>query len=170
MIRICTESDANTIYEIVNDSARAYEGRIPEDCYHQPYMPLDELLGEIEDGVVFYGYEQDGTVLAVMGIQDKGPVTLIRHAYTRTEDRGQGIGSRLLKHLLALTTKPVLIGTWQDATWAIRFYEKSGFRLVSTEEKNRLLNTYWFISQRQVDTSVVLADQVYWEECSAGRS
>jgi GNAT superfamily N-acetyltransferase len=158
---LCGERDIDTMYEIINDSARAYEGHIPQDRYHQPYMPQDELLSEIADGVAFYGYEEDGSLVAVMGIQDKGPVTLIRHAYTRTERQGEGIGSRLLEHLLETTTKPVLIGTWRGASWAVRFYQKHGFRLVGEEEKDRLLREYWSIPPRQVETSVVLVDERY---------
>jgi GNAT superfamily N-acetyltransferase len=161
MIRLCGQREIDTIYQIINDSARAYEGHIPEDCYHRPYMPRDELLAEIADGVVFYGYEEEGTLVAVMGIQDRGSVTLIRHAYTRTARRAEGIGSQLLAHLLATTTKPVLIGTWRDATWAVKFYQKHGFKLVGDEEKDRLLGEYWSISPRQVETSVVLADERY---------
>jgi GNAT superfamily N-acetyltransferase len=131
-------------------------------------MPKDELLSEIADGVVFYGYEDDGRLVAIMGIQDKGPVILIRHAYTRTERRGEGIGTQLLEHLLGMTSKPVLIGTWRDAAWAIRFYEKHGFALVSQEEKDRLLREYWSIPQRQVATSVVLADETYREVFGSG--
>jgi GNAT superfamily N-acetyltransferase len=153
----------DTIYEIINDSARAYEGHIPEDRYHEPYMPRDQLRTEIGDGVVFYGYEVDGRLAGVMGLQDKGPVILIRHAYTRTENRGRGIGSRLLEHLLGMTAKPVLVGTWRDAEWAIRFYEKHGFRPVGREEKERLLREYWSIPERQVETSVVLVDECYRE-------
>lgn len=168
MIRLCTQKDADTICEIINDAARAYDGHIPQDCYHQPYMPKDDLLSDMADGVVFYGYVEDDCLLAVMGIQDRGPVTLIRHAYTKTENRGVGIGSRLLGHLLEMTYKPVLIGTWRDAPWAIRFYQRFGFRLVSTQQKDRLLRAYWTISQRQVETSVVLADIKYWEELALG--
>ena len=155
--------------EIINDSARAYKGHIPQDCYHQPYMPEDELLSEIADGVTFYGYQDDVRLVAVMGIQDKGPVVLIRHAYTRTEKRGRGIGSRLLDHLLEMTTKPVLVGTWRDAKWAIRFYQKHGFRLVGKEQKDALLRRFWSISQRQVETSVVLVDEKYEEDLAFGR-
>jgi GNAT superfamily N-acetyltransferase len=161
VIRHCSQRDIDTIYEIINDSARAYEGHIPDDCYHQPYMPQDELLSEIAAGVVFYGYEADGSLVAVMGIQDRGPVTLIRHAYTRPDRRGEGIGSRLLEHLLETTTKPVLIGTWRGATWAITFYQKHGFALASEEQKDRLLEEYWSIPERQVETSVVLVDERY---------
>ena len=162
MIRLCQERDIDAIYEIINDSAHAYRGHIPEDRYHEPYMPMDQLLSEIAHGVAFYGFEDEGRLVAVMGLQDKGPVTLIRHAYTRTEQRGRGIGSRLLAHLLGMMAKPVLIGTWRDAGWAIRFYEKHGFRLVSEQEKERLLREYWSIPERQVETSVVLADERYW--------
>jgi len=151
----------DTLYDIINDSARAYEGHIPADRYHQPYMTREALESEIADGVVFYGYEEDGQLVAVMGIQDRGRVVLIRHAYTRTGSRGRGLGSRLLDHLLALTAKPVLVGTWRDATWAIRFYEKHGFHLASQEEKDRLLREYWSIPERQVETSVVLVDERY---------
>ena len=163
MIRLCTEGDIDTIYDIINDSARAYEGHIPTDRYSQPYMARDKLMSEIADGVVFHGYEQDGRLVAVMGIQDKGAVTLIRHAYTRTERRGRGIGTRLLQHLLDTTTKPVLIGTWREASWAIAFYQKFRFRVVGEELKDRLLREYWTIPERQVETSVVLADERYWE-------
>ena len=161
MIRVCQQQEIDTLYEIINDSARAYKGHIPHDRYHEPYMPMDQLLAEIADGVVFYGFEDHGRLVAVMGLQDKGPVTLIRHAYTRTEKRGRGIGSRLLAHLLEMADRPVLVGTWRDAGWAIRFYEKRGFRLVSEEEKERLLREYWSIPERQVETSVVLADERY---------
>jgi GNAT superfamily N-acetyltransferase len=167
MIRVCQKSDLATVHEIINDSARAYQGHIPEDRYHEPYMPLGELQAEIAAGVVFHGYEEAGWLVAVMGLQDKGPVLLIRHAYTRTEKRGQGIGSRLLAHLLAMIDKPVLVGTWRDAPWAIRFYEKHGFRQIGEEDAMRLLREFWSIPGRQVETSVVLADGRYWE--SRGR-
>ena len=161
MIRLCQQQDIDSIHEIINDAARAYRGHIPDDRYHEPYMPMEQLLAEMADGVVFYGVEDDVQLVAVMGLQDKGPVTLIRHAYTRTEKRGEGIGSRLLAHLLGMTDRPVLIGTWRDATWAIGFYEKHGFRLVSEQEKTRLLRGYWSIPERQVETSVVLANELY---------
>jgi GNAT superfamily N-acetyltransferase len=131
-------------------------------------MPRDKLLSEIADGVVFYGYEDEGLLVAVMGIQDKGPVILIRHAYTSTEVRGRGIGSSLIAFLLGMTAKPVLIGTWRDAEWAIRFYQKHGFKLVSGEQKDRLLRQYWSIPERQVVTSLVLADEKYQEALASG--
>jgi N-acetylglutamate synthase-like GNAT family acetyltransferase len=159
VIRLCVDSDFETIYEIVNDAAQAYKGIIPADRWQEPYMPRDELRHEIGDGVRFWGYEEDGELMGVMGIQDVQDVTLIRHAYVRMARRGQGIGGQLLSHLRTLTDRPVLVGTWAAATWAIRFYEKHGFCLVSQEEKNRLLKTYWAIPERQVETSVVLAEE-----------
>ena len=159
MIRPCSNSEFDTIYEIVNDAAQAYRGIIPADRWKEPYMPRDELRHEMDEGVVFWGYEEDGELIGVMGIQHVQDVTLIRHAYVRTARRNQGIGGKLLSHLRKQTTRPLLIGTWADATWAIRFYEKHGFRLVTEEEKNRLLRKYWSIPERQVETSVVLAEQ-----------
>ncbi|GAK38943.1 GNAT family N-acetyltransferase [Paenibacillus shunpengii] len=159
MIRLCSSVEMQEIYEIVNDASRAYKGIIPEDCYHEPYMPLDELQSEIESGVVFWGYELEGNLIGVMGIQDRGDVSLIRHAYVKTNSRQKGIGSMLLTHLLALTNKPVLIGTWADASWAIRFYNKHGFNRVSQEDKMRLLKTYWTVPDRQIETSVVLSNE-----------
>ena len=156
MIRPCTSSDFSAMFEIVNDAAQAYKGIVPPDRWHEPYMPEDELQHEIDCGVAFWGYEEDGSLVGVMGIQPVQDVTLVRHAYVRTARRGQGIGGQLLVHLLARAHSPVLVGTWAAATWAIRFYEKHGFRLVTPEEKDRLLRTYWRIPERQVETSVVL--------------
>lgn len=158
MIRLCVDSDFETIYEIINDAAQAYQGVIPADCWKEPYMPREELRHEIDDGVQFWGYEE-GELVGVMGMQHVQDVTLIRHAYVRTARRNQGIGSQLLIYLRKRTTRPILVGTWADAVWAIRFYEKHGFRLVTGEEKNRLLGKYWSIPKRQVETSVVLAEQ-----------
>jgi N-acetylglutamate synthase-like GNAT family acetyltransferase len=158
MIRPCTDSDIPAIFEIVNDAAQAYKGVIPADRWHDPYMPLDELQHEIGDGVEFWGYEENGTLVGVMGIQDKGDVCLIRHAYVRRGRQKGGIGTQLLQHLESATEKPVLIGTWAAATWAVAFYQRNGYRLLPEAEKNRLLQTYWRIPPRQVETSVVLAD------------
>lgn len=155
-MRLCAASDFAAMFEIVNDAARAYKGIIPADRWHEPYMPEEELRHEIDAGVVFWGYEEDGRLVGVMGIQPVQDVTLIRHAYVRTARRGRGIGGELLQHLLGQANPPVLVGTWAAATWAVRFYEKYGFRLVTPEEKDRLLRTYWKISERQVETSVVL--------------
>ena len=145
------------MFSIINDAAQAYKGIIPADRWHEPYMSMAELKAQIADGIVFSGCESEGKLLGVMGIQDKGDVTLIRHAYVSTRERRKGIGEKLLKHLEATTRKPVLIGTWADATWAIRFYEKNGFRVQSRAETDRLLRKYWSIPERQIETSVVLA-------------
>jgi N-acetylglutamate synthase-like GNAT family acetyltransferase len=155
-IRTCTTDDFETIHAIINDAAQAYRGVIPADRWKEPYMPREELRHEIGQGVRFFGYEEDGELAGVMGIQDVLDVTLIRHAYVRTHLRRKGIGAQLLRLLLEKTDRPVLIGTWADATWAVDFYEKSGFRCVSVEEKTRLLKKYWSIPERQVETSVVL--------------
>jgi GNAT superfamily N-acetyltransferase len=159
MIRLCNDSEFDTIYEIVNDAAQAYRGIIPADRWKEPYMPKTELRHEMDEGVVFWGYEEGGELIGVMGIQHVQDVTLIRHGYVRTARRKQGIGGKLLAHLREQTERPILIGTWADAVWAIRFYEKYGFRLVTEEEKNRLLKKYWSIPERQVETSVVLAER-----------
>jgi len=161
MIRKCTDSDFEAIYEIINDAARAYKSVIPDDRWHEPYMPRIQLRNEIEDGVRFWGIEEGHALVGVMGIQDKGDVCLIRHAYVKTNRRKVGMGTRLLSHLEAMTEKPILIGTWADATWAIRFYQKNGYRLLSEAEKNNLLKKYWSIPERQVQTSVVLADRMW---------
>jgi len=158
MLERCTRQDFREIHEIINDAAHAYENVIPGDCWHDPYMLESELRLQIGEGVEFWGYKEADKILGVMGIQEKEEVTLIRHAYVRTTERDKGIGSKLLAHLRSLTSKPILIGTWAAAHWAIQFYQKHGFRLLSTEEKNRLLLKYWNIPQRQVETSVVLAN------------
>ena len=163
MIRRCKESDFNTIFEIINDGAQAYKGIIPEDRWNEPYMSFEELRKEIEDGVVFWGLEHDGELLGVMGIQDKGDLTLIRHAYVWARDQKLGIGTNLLQHLESMTEKPILIGTWAASSWAISFYEKNGYTLVSEEEKNRVLRKYWSIPERQVETSVVLANPTWYK-------
>ena len=157
-IRSATAADVSVIHEIINDAAQAYKGVIPADRWHEPYMSMAELRSEIDKGVRFYCCRQSGRIVGVMGIQDVKDVTLIRHAYVRTVSRRHGIGQALLDHLATLTTRPVLIGTWKAATWAIRFYEKNGFRLISDAEKNRVLPKYWTIPARQVEESVVLVD------------
>jgi GNAT superfamily N-acetyltransferase len=162
MIRLCNDDDFEAVYAIINDAAEAYRGIIPEDRWHEPYMPREELRSEIDDGVVFWGYEENDKLIGVMGIQPVQDVTLIRHAYVRTVRRNQGIGGKLLSELRKKTRSPILIGTWAAAVWAVRFYEKHGFRPVSREEKNRLLKTYWSIPDRQVETSVVLAEERWW--------
>ena len=158
MIRQCNDSDFEAIYEIINDAAEAYRSVIPDDRWHEPYMSRDELSREIKDGIIFWGAEQNGQINGVMGIQDKGDVTLIRHAYVRTGIQKQGIGTLLLHHFESVTEKPILIGTWADATWAVSFYQKNGYQLVTPKEKTILLKKYWTIPDRQIETSVVLAD------------
>jgi N-acetylglutamate synthase-like GNAT family acetyltransferase len=158
LIRRSAETDLATILSIINDAAQAYRGVIPADRWHEPYMPADELAKEMADGVVFWVAEEEGRLLGVMGIQDKGDVALVRHAYVVPTVQRTGLGARLLRHVEGLTDKPILIGTWAGASWAIEFYRRNGFAVVSNADKDRLLRTYWSIPARQVETSVVLAD------------
>jgi N-acetylglutamate synthase-like GNAT family acetyltransferase len=166
MMRLCTPSDVEMIYWIINDAAQAYKGVIPTDRWHEPYMTREQLNSEMDDGVVFWGLERDGELVGVMGIQDRGDVHLIRHAYVVTTARRQGIGMELLRHLESRVSGPILVGTWATADWAVSFYEKAGYRLVSAAEKNRLLRKYWNIPERQVETSVVLANGRWTESGS----
>jgi N-acetylglutamate synthase-like GNAT family acetyltransferase len=166
MIRRCDNQDFVEIWAIINDGAQIYRGVIPEDRWTDPYMSREKLRHEIDDGIVFWGYQEDGTLAGVMGLQHVNDVTLIRHAYVRSSSQKKGIGSKLLSYLRALTTEPVLIGTWADAVWAIRFYERHGFRMVSPIEKDRLLKKYWNIPERQVETSVVLVDNSWRSEAT----
>jgi GNAT superfamily N-acetyltransferase len=163
MIRRCDDRDFELIWAIIKDGACAYKGIIPEDCWSEPYMSENELRHEIDDGVAFWGYEESGKLVAVMGFQQVRDVTLIRHAYVASISQKRGIGARLLSHLRKLTPSPVLIGTWSDAVWAIRFYEKHGFQTVRPQQKDRLLRRYWTVSERQIEASVVLADPRWWE-------
>ena len=158
MIRSCSEKDFEAIYAIVNEAAQVYKGVIPQDRWREPYMPRSELRHELEEGVVFWGCEEDDQLVGVMGIQNVRDVSLIRHAYVHSTKQNKGIGGRLLSHLREQTTLPILVGTWEAADWAIRFYEHHGFKRVSRETKDRLLKEYWSIPDRQVETSVVLAD------------
>jgi N-acetylglutamate synthase-like GNAT family acetyltransferase len=158
MIRRCEERDFELIWAIINDGAQAYKGIIPADRWAEPYMSREKLRHEIDESVVFWGYEESGTLTGVMGLQQVREVTLIRHAYVRSSSRKRGIGANLLAHLREMARGPVLIGTWADAVWAIQFYEKNGFQRVGREEKGRLLKKYWTVSERQMETSVVLAD------------
>jgi GNAT superfamily N-acetyltransferase len=157
MIRKLSHADFPKIIEVINDAAVAYKGKIPSDCWKEPYMSKKELNEEIEAGLQFYGWMENVVLVAVMGIQHMDDVTLIRHAYVTTNLQHKGLGEKLLKHLLNLAqTSIVYVGTWQAASWAIRFYQKNGFELLKNKEKNKLLNTYWNIPKRQVETSVVL--------------
>jgi len=144
---------------IINDAAQAYRGVIPSDRWHEPYMSADELAKEIAGGVIFWMAEDNAQLVGVMGIQDKEDVALVRHAYTATTLQRKGIGTKLLRRVEALADKPILIGTWADASWAIEFYRRNGFTVVSDGDKNRLLRAYWSVPARQVETSVVLADR-----------
>jgi GNAT superfamily N-acetyltransferase len=161
MIRRCDERDFELIWAIINDGAQAYKGIIPADRWTEPYMSREKLQHEIDEGVVFWGYEESGALAGVMGLQQVRDVTLIRHAYVRSNRQKQGIGGNLLTHLREMAGGPVLIGTWADALWAIQFYEKNGFQRVGREEKDRLLKEYWTVPERQIETSVVLGD-VKW--------
>ena len=156
-IRPCRPDEHATMLAIVNSAAEAYRGTIPDDCWHEPYMSLDELEREIAAGVAFWGYEADGELIGVMGIQPVRDVDLIRHAYVLPGNQHRGVGSALLAHLRAMTTRRILIGTWAAAEWAVRFYTRHGFELVSPQDKTALLGKYWTISDRQIETSVVLA-------------
>ena len=159
LIRRCEQSDFQQIWDIINDGAQSYKGFIPADCLEEPYMSKGKLQHEIEQGVEFWAYEESGTLLAVMGRQNVEDVALIRHAYVRSRSQKQGLGGYLLSHLRTVASSPMLVGTWTDATWAIKFYEKHGFEPVSQEEKIRLLRKYWTVPDRQIETSSVLADQ-----------
>jgi GNAT superfamily N-acetyltransferase len=157
MIYQLATDDVQAILTVVNDAAAIYKGKIPRDMWKEPYMPEQELKEEIRSGVRFYGWKENNALIAVMGIQAVDDVTLIRHAYVLTAQQRKGLGQKLLKHLLGLAgARQVYVGTWKAASWAMKFYEKNGFELVSTAEKNRLLRKYWKIPERQVETSVVL--------------
>jgi GNAT superfamily N-acetyltransferase len=171
MIRRCEDHDFELIWTIINEAAQAYKGIIPPDRWTEPYMSKGKLQHEIDDGVAFWGYEAGSTGVqpvaatgeleGVMGLQRVQDVTLVRHAYVRSSSQKRGIGAQLLSHLRQKAQGPVLIGTWADAVWAIRFYEKNGFQVVSPDEKVRLLRRYWTVPERQIETSVVLADPTW---------
>jgi GNAT superfamily N-acetyltransferase len=161
LIRSCQPDDSEAIYSIINDAAQAYRGVIPADRWHEPYMTREALASELADGVAFWGAESDSALVGVMGIQDRRDVALVRHAYVRTAARRGGIGSMLLRHVEALAGKPILIGTWAAADWAIRFYEKHGYRQLARAETTALLAKYWRVPARQVETSVVLASPTW---------
>ncbi len=156
-VRRCRDDERPLILAIINAAAEAYRGVIPEDCWHDPYMPRDELDAEIAAGVEFYGYEVDGSLVGVMGIQAVRDVDLIRHAYVLPGNQRQGIGTALLQYLRRLTERRMLVGTWAAAEWAIGFYRRHGFEQVSPEQKDALLKAYWTVPDRQIETSVVLA-------------
>jgi GNAT superfamily N-acetyltransferase len=155
-IRPCRDNDRAAILAIVNAAAEAYRGVIPDDSWHEPYMPQDELDREIAAGVSFWGYEEGGRLGGVMGLQSVRDVDLIRHAYVLPSSQRRGIGSALLEHLRQVSTRPMLVGTWEAADWAIRFYRRHGFELVTPARKVVLLKTYWNVPDRQIEVSVVL--------------
>jgi GNAT superfamily N-acetyltransferase len=158
VIRKVPFSEINAMLNLINDAAEAYRGVIPDDRWKTPYMSTEELKEEIRNGAEFYGYWENNTLIGVMAIQPVKDITLIRHAYVLTSHQRKGVGKRLLLHLLVLArTRRILVGTWEAAFWAVDFYQKQGFKLVPTEEKNRLLREYWKIPERQVETSVVLS-------------
>jgi GNAT superfamily N-acetyltransferase len=157
-IRECRDAEQETILEIINVAARAYRGVIPPDRWHEPYMASAELDSEITAGVAFWGFESDGVLLGVMGIQRVGDIDLIRHAYVLPARQRLGIGAALLAHLRSLSARRMLVGTWAAADWAIRFYQRHGFELAAPEQIAPLLRTYWTIPDRQIETSVVLAN------------
>ncbi len=157
MIRPLRADETEAILAIINAAAQAYQGVIPADCWHEPYMSSRELENELRAGVNFWGYEEGDRLVGVMGRQDLGEVILIRHAYVHPDWQRRGVGKKLLDYLLSQVKGPVLVGTWAAAHWAVRFYEKNGFTLVSHQEKERLLRIHWSISDRQIETSVVLA-------------
>lgn len=162
----CEAKDFKRVCDVINDAAEAYKGVIPRDCWKEPYMSREELRREIQHGVVFWGYRREASaheLVGVMGLQDLEEVTLVRHAYVRNSSQNQGIGSVLLSHVLGLATHPVLVGTWADASWAIRFYEKHGFNLIGTKQKDELLKRYWTVPKRQAVASVVLANRSWFE-------
>ena len=158
-LRRSVDADQPAMAAIINDAAQAYRGVIPADRWHDPYMPEDDLAAEIAAGIEFWVAEEDGGLLGVMGIQDRGEVALVRHAYIATRAQRKGVGTKLLRHVEGLSAKPVLIGTWAAASWAIDFYRRNGYRVVAGSEKNRLLRRFWTVPQRQIETSVVLADR-----------
>lgn len=157
-IRTCRDDERAAILAIVNTAALAYRGVIPSDRWHEPYMTSGELDHEIAAGVAFWGYEGDGALIGAMGIQPVGDVDLIRHAYVLPDRQRLGVGGALLEHLQRLSTRRMLVGTWAAADWAIGFYRRHGFELTSPERTATLLKRYWTISDRQIETSVVLAN------------
>jgi N-acetylglutamate synthase-like GNAT family acetyltransferase len=170
LIRKSEAGDFEPILAIVNDAAQAYRGVIPADQWREPYMPADNLAKEIAAGVVFWVAEDEGRLFGVMGIQDKGDVALVRHAYVATTLQRRGVGKKLLRQVETLANKPILIGTWADASWAIEFYRRNGFTVVPSTDKDRLLRTYWSIPFRQIETSVVLADGRWMEAQGSSRT
>ena len=157
MIKEYTKSDSFKILYVINNAAIRYKGIIPDNCWHEPYMSKEELANEFADGVRMFGYNHNDQLIGVIGVQEIKDVTLIRHAYTLVAHQGKGIGSTLLKYLLKRNKNSrLLVGTWKDAVWAIRFYEKFDFILHTKKQTVLLLKKYWKIPLKQIETSVVL--------------
>ncbi len=157
MISEYKKTDASKILHVINDASLRYKGIIPDDCWHEPYMSKQELIDEFSDGVCMYGYHHNNILIGVIGIQEAKDVILIRHAYTLTTFQGKGTGSALLEYLLRKNQNSrLLVGTWRNATWAIRFYEKFGFILHAKDQSTLLLNKYWKLPSKQIENSVVL--------------
>ena len=163
LIRKGERADLPQIFSVVNEAAQAYRGVIPADRWREPYMPRDELERETAQGVVFWVAEEEGRLLGVIGIQDRGPVALVRHAYVAPGTQRKGVGTKVLRHVESLVHEPILIGTWANASWAVEFYRRNGFTVVPDHEKERLLRTFWSIPERQIEASVVLADRRWME-------
>ena len=157
-VRLCRDDERAIILAIINAAAEAYRGVIPDDCWHEPYMPREELEREIDAGIQFWGFESDGALIGVMGIQPVRDVDLIRHAYVLPASQRNGADGALLQHLRGLSSRRMLIGTWAAAEWAVDFYRRDGFEVVSPERKTELLKAYWTVPDRQIETSVVLAN------------
>ena len=155
-LRPCRDGDFTDLLAIINSAAQVYRGVIPADRWHEPYMPAEELAAQISAGVRFWGCEEGGELLGVMGIQTVRDVDLIRHAYVRPGLQRGGVGGLLIRHLCARPTQSILVGTWADAHWAVDFYRRNGFSLVSADRARELLRSYWSIPERQIETSVVL--------------
>ena len=162
MIAEYTRKDLSNILNVINDAALKYKGVIPDDCWHEPYMSEKELTNEFDSGISMFGYTRNNTLVGVMGIQELKRVTLIRHAYVLTDYQGIGIGKSLLQYLFNINkTSRLLLGTWQDASWAISFYLKNGFVRHTRKQTDQLLDRYWQVPQRQMETSVVLEKQIW---------
>lgn len=164
MIRKCNNSDFDKIYEIINDATGVYKGIIPTEYWKVPYMSGDELRHDLDDGIVLYGYEENGELVGVMGIQNKQDVTLIRHAYVCSSEQNRGIGGRILSYLQKITSKSILIATWSNDVNAIRFYERHRFKLVPMEKGYWLQRKYWSTPELKIKASVVLADEKWFSE------
>ena len=157
MISEYKKTDTSKILHIINDASLKYKGVIPDDCWSEPYMSEQELISEFNDGVRIYGYHHNNILIGVIGIQEVKDVILIRHAYTLSLYQGKGIGGALLEYLLKKNRSArLLVGTWKNASWAIKFYKKFDFILHTKEETTLLLKKYWNIPTKQIENSVVL--------------